>query len=72
MYNQTIMKKMGILLASLSERTLEETINLYFDMLKKLFSRKPNRRSVINVHMHSLGYFSKDLNSKEKEHFLST
>ena len=72
MYNQTIMKKMGILLASLSERKLEETINLYFDMLKKLFSRKPNKRSVINVHMHALGYFSKDLNSKEKAHFLST
>ena len=72
MYNQTIMKKMGILLASLSERKLEETINLYFDMLKKLFSRKPNKRSVINVHMHALGYFSKYLNSKEKAHFLST
>ena len=72
MYNQTIMKKMGILLASLSERTLEETINLYFDMLKKLFIRKPNKRSVINVHMHALGFFSKNLNSKEKAYFLST
>ena len=72
MYNQTILKKMGKLLASLTERTTEKTVELYFEMLKNLFSRKPNKRSVINVHMHALGYFSKDLNSKEKKHFLNT
>ena len=70
MYNQTIMRKMGKLLASLSDRKLKETINLYYEMLKKLFSRKPSRRSVINVHMHAMGFFSKDLNTKEKSHFL--
>ena len=70
MYNQTIMRKMGKLLASLSDRKLKETINLYYEMLKKLFSRKPSRRSVINVHMHAMGFFSKDLNTKERSHFL--
>ena len=72
MYNQAIMKKMGKLLASLTDRKLEDTICLYFNMLKKLFSRRPNKHSVINVHMHALGYFSKDLNSKEKKYFLNT
>ena len=72
MYNQIILKKMGKLLASLTERKIEETVELYFEMLKNLFSRKPNKKSVINVHMHALGYFSKDLNSKEKRVFLNT
>jgi len=72
MYNQIILKKMGKLLASLDERKIEDTVELYFEMLKNLFSRKPNKRSVINVHMHALGYFSKDLNSTEKKHFLNT
>ena len=70
MYNQTIMKKMGKLLASLSDRELKETITLYYEILKKLFSRKPSRRSVINVHMHAMGFFSKDLNTKEKSNLL--
>ena len=72
MYNQTILKKMGKLLASLTDRKIEDTVELYFEMLKKLFSRRPNKHSVINVHMHALGYFSKDLNSKEKKYFLNT
>ena len=71
MYNQIILKKMGKLLASLNERKIDDTVELYFEMLKNLFSRKPNKRSVINVHMHALGYFSKDLNSKEKKYFLN-
>lgn len=69
-YNQTVMRKLGKIIANSQKGFIKETIIEYEKLLYQAFSKIPRYTSNINVLMHALGYFSKKLNSKEKSFFL--
>lgn len=70
MYNQSAMRDMGRLLGNMKDQTLKETATIYFQNLLRVFAKKPSKKSASNVLMHAMGYFSKQLSSSEKKHFL--
>jgi uncharacterized protein YbgA (DUF1722 family) len=63
------MRKMGRLLSS-SKETLEFLKSEYEKLLKDSLSGNTQISSNTNVLMHSLGYFSKDISTREKSFFL--
>ena len=69
-YNQTEMRAMGRLVADVKSRGLERTLADYRIHLSRAFSRLSRVGAHVNVLMHALGYFSKELGAKEKAHFL--
>lgn len=69
-YNQNEMRIMGKLLGDYNKKNLKSLINTYEQNLYKCFNKMPRKTSYINVLMHSLGYFSKKLHSREKAFFL--
>ncbi len=71
-YNQTVMRHMGKVVANHESLSLAEVYARYEMLLYKMFMKQPRYTSNINVLMHGLGYFSKDLNAKEKSYFLNT
>jgi uncharacterized protein YbgA (DUF1722 family)/uncharacterized protein YbbK (DUF523 family) len=68
-FNQEIARKMGKLLSD-GKVSLEGVKNDYGKLLVHLLSDDPHVSSNINVLMHALGYFSKELSSLEKSFFL--
>jgi uncharacterized protein YbgA (DUF1722 family)/uncharacterized protein YbbK (DUF523 family) len=67
-YNQAALRRLGRITASpapIQERLLEYSAELHSAM-----RRPPNCRSWNNVLMHAMGYFSGNLDTKEKQHFL--
>ena len=71
-YNQREMRVLGKLVANLEKRPLSEVLANYEDHLHKAMETAPKRTSNINVFMHILGYFSKELSMNEKQFFLET
>lgn len=71
-YNQTKMRELGRIVANHEHKPVEEVFGKYEDKLYRVFNKMPRHTSNINVMMHALGYFSDDLNKKEKAHFLDT
>lgn len=69
-YNQKEMRELGRLVASHGRRDLHAVMEDYTHHLAKATARAPRHTSNINVMMHALGYFSKELSSPEKRHFL--
>ena len=69
-YNQTEMRKMGKHLGNYDKKNLSSILSLYREGLYKCMGKLPRKTSFINSLMHGLGYFSKDLNSREKAFFL--
>ena len=69
MYNQTIMREMGRLVAKPKEPFAVMCAE-YRAMLDAALARPPRVPAAINVLMHALGYFSKGLSAGEKAHFL--
>jgi uncharacterized protein YbgA (DUF1722 family) len=67
-YNQAAMRRMGRI--SASEAPIEERLQDYSAELHGALRRPPNCRSWNNVLMHAMGYFSDNLDAKEKQHFL--
>lgn len=68
-FNQELTRKMGNLLSN-GKKPLEYLKEEYGKLLTLALSRNPQVTSNVNVLMHSLGYFSKDLSSDEKAFFL--
>ena len=71
-YNQKEIKILGRLVANPERRPLEAIIEDYAQHLAGALIRPPRYVSNINVLMHTLGYFSKNLSAREKAFFLET
>jgi uncharacterized protein YbgA (DUF1722 family)/uncharacterized protein YbbK (DUF523 family) len=69
-YNQKEMKILGKIVANQKKARYEETVAQYEEHLVNAFMNPPRKPSYINVLMHSLGFFSERLTSKEKAYFL--
>jgi uncharacterized protein YbgA (DUF1722 family)/uncharacterized protein YbbK (DUF523 family) len=67
-YNQAAMRRLGRITAS--KEPIEERLLAYSAELQNALRRPPNCRSWNNVLMHAMGYFSEELDVKEKQHFL--
>jgi len=71
-YNQGEMRLLGNLVANHEKRPLPDVLTNYKDHLQKAMDTPPRRTSNINVFMHILGHFSKELSKNEKQFFLET
>lgn len=71
-YNQEKMRVLGKIVANADKRHLDELIKDYEENLIEVFSKVSRYTSNINVLMHGLGYFSKDISSNEKAFFLDS
>jgi uncharacterized protein YbgA (DUF1722 family)/uncharacterized protein YbbK (DUF523 family) len=69
-YNQIGMRDMGKIVANPGKGSFQEIINKYETKLFEVLNNTPKYTSNINVLMHALGYFSKNLKSEEKAFFL--
>ncbi|NPV59262.1 MAG: DUF1722 domain-containing protein [Actinobacteria bacterium] len=69
-YNQAALKRMGSLVANREGRSPEELARAYREELERALAKIPRLTSNINVLMHALGYFSKELGAREKAYFL--
>ena len=71
-YSQTALKAMGRIVANREKLPAGEVLDLYEEHLSRAFSRMARDTSSINVLMHAMGYFSKQLSGKEKKFLLDT
>jgi uncharacterized protein YbgA (DUF1722 family)/uncharacterized protein YbbK (DUF523 family) len=71
-YNQSAMRKLGRLVANPDKLPIEQVLAKYEPALKKALARGAAYTSHINVLMHAMGYFKKELKQREKAHFLDT
>jgi len=69
-YSQTKMRELGRIVANADGKRMEAVSELYGKCLREAFHKPPRHASPINVLMHSLGYFKKELSAREKRHFL--
>jgi uncharacterized protein YbgA (DUF1722 family)/uncharacterized protein YbbK (DUF523 family) len=69
-YNQTELKQAGKIVANHEKFHIDDVLVKYEASLSKIFSNLPRISTNINVLMHLLGYFSKDLTINEKAFFL--
>jgi uncharacterized protein YbgA (DUF1722 family)/uncharacterized protein YbbK (DUF523 family) len=69
-YNQSELHRMGRISANLERRPLEQVFADYGLGLARALARAPKFTSNINVLMHAMGYFKKELSTLEKAHFL--
>ena len=71
-YNQTELRKLGRIVANPEKRPIGELLDEYEEHFMRALSKPSRFTSDINVLMHALGYFSKELNHEEKAFFLDT
>jgi uncharacterized protein YbgA (DUF1722 family)/uncharacterized protein YbbK (DUF523 family) len=70
-YHQTKMRELGRIVANGEGEKIEAIFDLYEKSFRDAFHRPPRHASPINVLMHALGYFKKQLSAAEKSHFLA-
>lgn len=71
-YNQSVMRRMGRVVANPEKKAPEAQIAEYGELLGCAFARLSRYTSNINVLMHALGFFKEGLTSDEKSYFLRT
>jgi len=71
-YSQKHLRTLGRLVANPEKRPVEEVMKEYRAGLEAAIATAPKCSSCINVLMHAMGYFSKQLTSKEKAFFLDS
>ncbi|TFG08970.1 MAG: DUF1722 domain-containing protein [Promethearchaeota archaeon] len=69
-FSQEKMRELGRIVANPQKLNFKEVVNEYEKKLCTLLESPPKYTSNINVLMHSLGYFSKNLTHEEKAYFL--
>ena len=69
-YSQTKLRQLGRVVANADGKRIEAVLELYGKYFRQAFNKSPRRVSPINVLMHALGYFKKELSAREKRHFL--
>ena len=70
-YNQIKLKELGKIAANHNEKNINDVIEEYFNLLLRIFVRRPRYVSHINTQMHAFGYYKKELSKKEKHYFLN-
>jgi uncharacterized protein YbgA (DUF1722 family)/uncharacterized protein YbbK (DUF523 family) len=71
-HNQENMRKMGRLISNPDKRTFDDLISKYQTVFHNSILEPPQYTANINVLMHALGYFSKELTHNEKAFFLDS
>ena len=71
-YNQKELKILGQIVANQDKRPVDDVYNLYEDHFYNALCTPARYTSNINVLMHAMGHFSKDLTPQEKEYFLAS
>ena len=69
-YSQTNLREMGRIVANPDRKSIRAVLELYGKSFREAFHKPPQHVSPINVLMHTLGYFKKELSAREKRHFL--
>ena len=69
-HNQTVLKDMGKIAANDDNLSIKQVKNNYYESLLTIFLKKYRYKTNINTQMHVMGYFKKELTSKEKKIFL--
>lgn len=69
-YSQKSLKELGQLVAD-GKIPFEEKIHVYKDKFYEAFIRKPSIKRHVNTLMHLMGYVSKKLSHKEREHLIN-
>jgi len=69
-YNQTKMRELGRIVANADGKRMGALLELYEKSFRAALHKPPRHSSPINVLMHTLGYFKKELSVREKRHFL--
>jgi uncharacterized protein YbgA (DUF1722 family)/uncharacterized protein YbbK (DUF523 family) len=71
-YNEQELRLMGRIVANPQKKPVAEVLAEYETHLWEALAGPPRRTAGINVLMHALGYFSKQLSSEEKAYFLDS
>jgi len=71
-YNQRSLKILGNIVANKKKKKIEELMEDYEKIFQYCFSKSPRYTSDINMLIHALGYFKKELSSKEKNFLLNS
>jgi len=71
-YNQKELRILGRIVANHEKRPADEVFKNYQQHLWSAFARAPRFTSNINVLMHAMGHFSKNLTSQERSFFINT
>ena len=69
-YSQAKMRELGRIVANRDRKSLGVALELYGKCFREAFHKPPRYALPINVLMHTLGYFKKELSAREKRHFL--
>lgn len=69
-YSQKNLKILGKLVANHEKKKIGEVLEEYGTCLQQALSQPLKRKRNVNMLLHMFGYFSKDLDSDEKSHFL--
>lgn len=69
-YSQTKLRELGRIVANADGKRIGAVLELYGKCFREAFRKPPRHASPINVLMHTLGYFKKELSAGEKRHFL--
>ena len=69
-YSQTKLRQLGRVVANADGKRIHAVLELYGSYFRQAFHKPPRRVSPINVLMHALGYYKKELSAREKLHFL--
>jgi uncharacterized protein YbgA (DUF1722 family) len=69
-YSQKELRQLGRIVANHEKRGIYDVFTDYETHLSAALNRGARYTSHINVLMHALGYFSRELRSREKAHFL--
>ena len=70
-YNQTVMREMGKVTASLKKPHLARAWGEYADLLVRLMAAPYRPSNLVNALEHAFGFFKQKLSTGEKSHFLS-
>ncbi len=71
-HSRQAQRRMGAMLGSRGGGRLEPLLDDYRSMLGRALQAPPRRTAAVDVLLHSLGYFKKRLESREKAFFLDT
>jgi len=69
-HNEQKVRELGRIVANAGKQNPRRVLESYTTTFQEALQPLPRTTSQINVLMHILGYFSKDLSSREKHHFL--
>jgi uncharacterized protein YbgA (DUF1722 family)/uncharacterized protein YbbK (DUF523 family) len=71
-YGQKHMRELGRVVANPGRDPVSQVLEKYSAGLRQALARPPRSTSALNVLMHGLGYFSKELSHSEKAYFLDS